>query len=110
MTNIYLSLFSCLLSFIPGVFEIQTENSEVYDEFGSQEQHSFKLRNDDPESTTNLIQKLYQFFTTGELGMKPKKAQSEGIAAPTNEKQRDEQGKLEYNRRPRNAIVPSHEE
>ncbi|XP_054991022.1 collagen alpha-5(VI) chain [Sorex araneus] len=76
--------------FIPGMYEVQTENSELYDEFDSQEQHFLLLENDDsngPETTNDLIQKLYMFLKTGEQMMKHKESQSEEIAAPGNDKQ-----------------------
>uniref|UniRef100_A0A452STM3 Collagen alpha-5(VI) chain n=1 Tax=Ursus americanus TaxID=9643 RepID=A0A452STM3_URSAM len=60
---------------IPEVYKIETGNSELFDEFGSQEQHSLVLGNNPSngsETTTDLIQKLYMLFSTGELVMNDK--------------------------------------
>ncbi|KAG8516235.1 Collagen alpha-5(VI) chain [Galemys pyrenaicus] len=78
---------------IPGVYEIETENSELSDEVGSQEQHFFALGNNynDSGTTADLIQMLYSLFSSGKLRTKDKEeAHSEEITA--NDKQRDEKG------------------
>uniref|UniRef100_G1LDX5 Collagen alpha-5(VI) chain n=1 Tax=Ailuropoda melanoleuca TaxID=9646 RepID=G1LDX5_AILME len=70
---------------IPEVYKIETGNSELFDEFGPQEQHSFVLGNNPSngsETTTDLIQKLYMLFSTGELVMNDKEeAHSEEMPA-----------------------------
>nr|XP_014587343.1 collagen alpha-5(VI) chain isoform X1 [Equus caballus] len=79
--------------FIPEVYEIETENSELFGEFGSQEQHVFVVgsnHSSGSEITTDLIRKLYMLFSTGELMMKDKEeAHSEETAAPANDKQQN---------------------
>nr|XP_019581595.1 PREDICTED: collagen alpha-5(VI) chain [Rhinolophus sinicus] len=81
------------LFLLPEVYEIETENGKLFGEFGSQEQDVFVLGNNDSngsETTTDLIQKLYMLFSTGELVMKDKEeAHSEEITAPANGEQRD---------------------
>uniref|UniRef100_A0A8C4LCX1 Collagen alpha-5(VI) chain n=1 Tax=Equus asinus asinus TaxID=83772 RepID=A0A8C4LCX1_EQUAS len=85
--------------FIPEVYEIETENSELFGEFGSQEQHVFVVgsnHSSGSEITTDLIRKLYMLFSTGELMMKDKEeAHSEETAAPANDKQQNKKGNLE---------------
>lgn len=84
------------------MYEIETENGKLFGEFGSQEQHVFVVGNNDSngsETTTDLMQKLYMLFSTGELVMKDKEeAHSEEITAPANGEQRDKKGNLGYNR------------
>ncbi|XP_062970951.1 collagen alpha-5(VI) chain isoform X1 [Cynocephalus volans] len=79
---------------IPEVYEIETENSELFGDFGSQKQHFFVLGSNHstgPETTIDLIQKLYRLFSTGELMMKDKEeAHSEETTAPVNDKQLEE--------------------
>ncbi|XP_014645179.1 PREDICTED: collagen alpha-5(VI) chain [Ceratotherium simum simum] len=79
---------------IPEVYEIETANSELFDELGSQEQHVFVVgsnHSNGSETTTHLIWKLYMLLSTGDLMMKDKEeAHSEEITAPANDKQRDE--------------------
>ncbi|XP_027955031.1 collagen alpha-5(VI) chain [Eumetopias jubatus] len=78
--------------FIPEVYKIETGNSELFDEFGSQEQHSFVLGNNPSngsETTTDLIQKLYMLFSTGELMNDKEEAHSEEMPALADGKQRD---------------------
>ncbi|XP_047732091.1 collagen alpha-5(VI) chain isoform X1 [Prionailurus viverrinus] len=78
---------------IPGVYEIETGNSELVDEFGSQEQHSFVLGNNPSNgsgTTTDLIQKLYMLFSTGELMMNDKEeAHAEEMPALADGKRQD---------------------
>uniref|UniRef100_A0A667HHK2 Collagen alpha-5(VI) chain n=1 Tax=Lynx canadensis TaxID=61383 RepID=A0A667HHK2_LYNCA len=87
---------------IPGVYEIETGNSELVDEFGSQEQHSFVLGNNPSNgsgTTTDLIQKLYMLFSTGELMMNDKEeAHAEEMPALADGKRQDKKGNLGYNR------------
>ncbi|XP_060036806.1 collagen alpha-5(VI) chain [Erinaceus europaeus] len=75
----------------PGVYEIETENSEL---FGSQEQHFFVLgdnHSNDSGTTTDLIQKLYILLSTGQVMMRDKKeAHSEEITPPANGIQHDD--------------------
>lgn len=100
--NVFFISFLCHISLLPEVYEIETENGKLFGEFGSQEQHAFVLGNNDSnesEITTDLIQKLYMLFSTGELVMKDKEeAHSEEMTAPANGEQRDKKGNLEYNR------------
>ncbi|XP_012622377.2 collagen alpha-5(VI) chain [Microcebus murinus] len=76
---------------IPEVYEIKTENSELFGEIGSQEQYFLVLGNNhssDSETATDLMQKLYKLFSTVELMMKDKEeVHSEEITAPVNDKQ-----------------------
>uniref|UniRef100_U6CR42 Collagen, type VI, alpha 5 n=1 Tax=Neovison vison TaxID=452646 RepID=U6CR42_NEOVI len=87
---------------IPEVYKIETGNSELFDEFGSQEQHSFVLGispSNGSETATDLIQKLYLLFSTGELLVNnEKEAQSEEMPALADGKQQDKKGNLGYNR------------
>lgn len=79
--------------FIPEVYEIEAGSSEPFGEFDSQEQHIFVLGSDQSNGSatvTDLIQKLYKLFSTGELMMKDKEeAHSEKITTPANDKQQD---------------------
>ncbi|XP_045858198.1 collagen alpha-5(VI) chain isoform X1 [Meles meles] len=78
---------------IPEVYKIETGNSELFDEFGSQEQHSFVLGispSNGSETTIDLIQKLYMLFSTGELLVNnEEEAQSEEMPALADGKQQD---------------------
>nr|XP_017202216.1 collagen alpha-5(VI) chain [Oryctolagus cuniculus] len=78
---------------IPEVYEIEREDGGLFGEPGSQELRLFALgnnRSNDAETTTDLIQKLYLLFATGEVMMKDKdEAHSEETAAPVNDKQQD---------------------
>ena len=98
--NVFFISFLCHLSLIPEVYKIETGNSELFDEFGPQEQHSFVLGNNPSngsETTTDLIQKLYMLFSTGELVMNDKEeAHSEEMPALADGK-RDKKGNLGYN-------------
>lgn len=100
--DVFFISFLCHISLLPEVYEIETENGKLFGEFDSQEQHVFVLGSNDgngSETTTDLIQKLYMLFSTGELVMKDKEeAHSEEITAPANGEQRDKKGNLEYNR------------
>uniref|UniRef100_A0A8C6E868 Collagen alpha-5(VI) chain n=1 Tax=Moschus moschiferus TaxID=68415 RepID=A0A8C6E868_MOSMO len=86
---------------LPEVYEIEMENSELSGEPDSQQQHFFELGNSHSNSsgiTTDLIQRLYMLFSSGELMMKDKKeAHSEEITSPANDRQ-DEKGNLECRR------------
>ncbi|XP_054451702.1 collagen alpha-5(VI) chain [Pteronotus mesoamericanus] len=74
----------------PEVYEIETENSEPSGEFGSHKQHILALgsnHSNDSGTITDLIQKLYLLFSTGDLMVKDKEeAHSQEIAAPENDK------------------------
>ncbi|XP_012518713.1 PREDICTED: collagen alpha-5(VI) chain [Propithecus coquereli] len=78
---------------LPEVYEIKTENSELFGEIGSQEQYFLVLGNNHSsgsETATDLIQKLYRLFSTEELMMKDKEeVHSEEITAPVNDKQQE---------------------
>ncbi|XP_041589503.1 LOW QUALITY PROTEIN: collagen alpha-5(VI) chain [Vulpes lagopus] len=78
---------------IPEVYKIETGNSELFGEFGSQEHHSFVLGNNPSngsETAIDLIQKLYMLFSTGELVMNDKEeAHSEEMPALADGKQQD---------------------
>uniref|UniRef100_A0A673V8Z6 Collagen alpha-5(VI) chain n=1 Tax=Suricata suricatta TaxID=37032 RepID=A0A673V8Z6_SURSU len=82
---------------IPEVYEIETGNSELVDECGSQEQHSFVLGNSPSNgsgTTTDLIQKLYMLFSTGEMMVNDKEeARSEGTPALADGKHQDKKDK-----------------
>ena len=90
MANVFLMSFLCHFSLIPEVYEIETESSEPFGEFGSQEQHVFVLGSDHSNGSgmaTDLIQKLYTLLLTGDLVVKDEEeAHSEEIAAPENGK------------------------
>ncbi|XP_076724313.2 collagen alpha-5(VI) chain [Callospermophilus lateralis] len=79
---------------IPEVYEIETKNSELFGEFGSQEQHFLVLGNNhsnDSGTTSDVIQKLYMLFSPGELMVNDKEeAHSEEITASVNDKQQGE--------------------
>ncbi|XP_036123051.1 collagen alpha-5(VI) chain [Molossus molossus] len=81
---------------IPEVYKIETKNSELFGEFGSQEQYVFVLESNHRNgsgTTADLNPKLYIPFLTGELMMNDKEeAHSEEITAPANDTQRDEKG------------------
>lgn len=102
LANVFFISFLCHLSHIPEVYKIETGNSELFDEFGSQEQHSFVLGispSNGSETATDLIQKLYLLFSTGELLVNnEKEAQSEEMPALADGKQQDKKGNLGYNR------------
>ncbi|KAM5313946.1 collagen alpha-5(VI) chain [Glossophaga mutica] len=74
---------------IPEVYEIETDSSEPFGEFGSQEQHIFVLGSDHGNGSgmaTDWIQKLYMLLSTGELMVKDEEeAHSEEITAPEND-------------------------
>uniref|UniRef100_A0A8I3PUY6 Collagen alpha-5(VI) chain n=1 Tax=Canis lupus familiaris TaxID=9615 RepID=A0A8I3PUY6_CANLF len=78
---------------IPEVYKIETGNSELFGEFGSQEHHSFVLGNNPSngsDTAIDLIQKLYMLFSTGELVMNDKEeAHSEEMPALADGKQQD---------------------
>ncbi|XP_064133393.1 collagen alpha-5(VI) chain [Loxodonta africana] len=90
------------VSLLPEVYEIESENSERFGESDSQEHHFLVLgsnHSDGSRTTTDLIQKLYMLFATGELMMNDnEEAHSEEITASENHKQRRNKGNLEYNR------------
>lgn len=98
LANVFFISFLCHLSLIPEVYEIETGNSET----GSQEQHSFVLGNNPINgsgTTTDLIQKLYMLFSSGELMMNDKEeAHSEEMPALADGKQQDKKGNFGYNR------------
>lgn len=77
------------------------ESSELSGEPDSQQQHFFDLGNSHSHSsgiTTDLIQRLYMLFSSGELMREDKKeAHSEEITSPANDRQ-DEKGNLECQR------------
>lgn len=83
------------------MYEIETENRELFGEFDSQEQYVFALGNDHSNGSgtiADLIQKLYMLASTRELMMKDKEeAHSEGMTAPAHDK-RDKKGNLECSR------------
>uniref|UniRef100_A0A8D2B9P7 Collagen alpha-5(VI) chain n=1 Tax=Sciurus vulgaris TaxID=55149 RepID=A0A8D2B9P7_SCIVU len=76
---------------IPEVYEIETENSELFGEFGSQEQHLLVLGNDhsnDSGTTDDLIQKLYLLFSPRESMVNDQEeAHSEETTATVNDRQ-----------------------
>uniref|UniRef100_A0A8C9IMH6 VWFA domain-containing protein n=1 Tax=Piliocolobus tephrosceles TaxID=591936 RepID=A0A8C9IMH6_9PRIM len=80
---------------IPGIYEIKTENGELFDESDSQVQHFLVLGNNHSNGSgtaTDLMQKLYLLFSTEKLAMKDKeKAQLEEISAPVVDKQREKE-------------------
>lgn len=100
--NVFFISFLCHISFIPEVYEIEAGSSEPFGEFDSQEQHIFVLgsnQSNGSATVTDLIQKLYKLFSTGELMMKDKEeAHSEKITTPANDKQQDKKGNPEYSR------------
>ena len=102
LANIFFISFLCHLSLIPEVYKIETGNSELFGEFGSQEHHSFVLGNNPSngsDTAIDLIQKLYMLFSTGELVMNDKEeAHSEEMPALADGKQQDKKGNLGYNR------------
>ena len=74
------------------------ENTELSGDPDSQQLHFFEIGNSHSNSsgiTTDLIQRLYMLFSSGELMMQDKKeAHSEEITSPANDRQ-DEKGNLE---------------
>uniref|UniRef100_A0A287BK35 Collagen alpha-5(VI) chain n=1 Tax=Sus scrofa TaxID=9823 RepID=A0A287BK35_PIG len=76
---------------LPEVYEIETENSEPWGGFGSQQQHLFELGDSHDNGSgiiDDLIQKLSMFFLTEELMMKDEEeAHSEEITAAENDRQ-----------------------
>uniref|UniRef100_A0A8C3YQM1 Collagen alpha-5(VI) chain n=1 Tax=Catagonus wagneri TaxID=51154 RepID=A0A8C3YQM1_9CETA len=78
---------------LPEVYEIETENSEPWGGFGSLQQHFLKLEDSHGNGSgiiDDLIQKLNQLFSTGELVMKDKgEAHSEDTTAAENDRQQD---------------------
>uniref|UniRef100_A0A8D0RAC1 Collagen alpha-5(VI) chain n=1 Tax=Sus scrofa TaxID=9823 RepID=A0A8D0RAC1_PIG len=76
---------------LPEVYEIETENSEPWGGFGSQQQHLFELGDSHDNGSgiiDDLIQKLSMFFSTEELMMKDEEeAHSEEITAAENDRQ-----------------------
>uniref|UniRef100_A0A8I5N7T4 Collagen type VI alpha 5 chain n=1 Tax=Papio anubis TaxID=9555 RepID=A0A8I5N7T4_PAPAN len=87
---------------IPGIYEIKTENGELFDEFDSQVQHFLVLGNNHSNGSgtaTDLMQKLYLLFSTEKLATKDKeKAHLEEISALVVDKQQEKEGNLEYHR------------
>ncbi|OWK06093.1 hypothetical protein Celaphus_00012787 [Cervus elaphus hippelaphus] len=83
---------------LPEVYEIEMESSELSGEPSSQQQHFFELGSSHSNTsgiTTDLTQRLYILFSSGELMMKDKKeAHSEEITSPANDRE-DEKGNLE---------------
>ncbi|XP_055272570.1 collagen alpha-5(VI) chain [Moschus berezovskii] len=81
---------------LPEVYEIEMGSSELSGEPDSQQQHFFELGNSHSHSsgiTTDLIQRLYMLFSSGELMMKDKKeAHSEEITSPANDRQDEKDG------------------
>lgn len=90
LANIFFA-FLCHLSLLPEVYEIETENSEPWGGFGSQQQHLFELGDSHDNGSgiiDDLIQKLSMFFSTEELMMKDEEeAHSEEITAAENDRQ-----------------------
>lgn len=80
------------------MYEIKREDGGLFGEPGSREQHLFALGNNqsnDSETTTDLIQKLYMLFATGEVMTKDKdEAHSEETAVPVNDKRQDIKGNV----------------
>ncbi|XP_053455777.1 collagen alpha-5(VI) chain [Nycticebus coucang] len=81
------------VSLIPEVYKIETKNSELFEETGSQEQYLLVLGNNHSDGSgtiTDLIQKLYTLFSTEELMMNDKEeAHSEEIMVPLTDKQQE---------------------
>ncbi|KFO32696.1 Collagen alpha-5(VI) chain [Fukomys damarensis] len=78
---------------IPEVYEIETEDSELFGHLGSQEQHFFELGDNSSNSgiATDLTQKSYMLFLPGEVMLNDKEeAYSKEIIAPGNDKQQGE--------------------
>ena len=98
MVNLCFITFLYYLSLLPEVYEIEMENTELSGDPDSQQQHFFEIGNSHSNSsgiTTDLIQRLYMLFSSGELMMQDKKeAHSEEITSPANDRQ-DEKGNLE---------------
>lgn len=101
MTNQFFISFFYHFRLIPEVYEIETENSELFGEFGSQEQHFLVLGNNhsnDSGTAGDVNQKLYMLLLPEELMVSDKEeAQSEEITAAVNDKQQGEKGNLGYN-------------
>nr|XP_005545791.1 PREDICTED: collagen alpha-5(VI) chain isoform X1 [Macaca fascicularis] len=80
---------------IPGIYEIKTENGELFDEFDSQVQHFLVLGNNHSNGSgtaTDLMQKLYLLFSTEKLATKDKeKAHLEEISALVVDKQQEKE-------------------
>ncbi|EHA98123.1 Collagen alpha-5(VI) chain [Heterocephalus glaber] len=79
-----------IIKLIPEVYEIETEESELFGHLGSQEQHFFELGDNNNNSgiATDLTQKLYMLFLLGEVIVNDKEeAYSKEIIAPGNDKQ-----------------------
>uniref|UniRef100_A0A2K5JM80 VWFA domain-containing protein n=1 Tax=Colobus angolensis palliatus TaxID=336983 RepID=A0A2K5JM80_COLAP len=80
---------------IPGIYEIKTENGELFDESDSQVQHFLVLGNNHSNGSgtaTDLMQKSYLLFSTEKLAMKDKeKAHLEEISAPVVDKQQEKE-------------------
>ncbi|XP_055151441.2 collagen alpha-5(VI) chain [Symphalangus syndactylus] len=80
---------------LPGIYEIKTENGELFDESDSQVQHFLVLGNNHSngsETATDLMQKLYLLFSTEKLAMKDKeKAHLEEISALVVDKQQEKE-------------------
>ncbi|XP_043330687.1 collagen alpha-5(VI) chain isoform X1 [Cervus canadensis] len=81
---------------LPEVYEIEMESSELSGEPNSQQQHFFELGSSHSNTsgiTTDLTQRLYMLFLSGELMMKDKKeAHSEEITSPANDREDEKDG------------------